>query len=244
MIEDRTQTVDPGWVEELLERFPFFTLPAMLLLSRKNDLTEQQRQRFTGMLALNAPDRVSLARLISSGNGGEIDFYPNDDMKQKPSTSSAIDTFLDNYGRPDEKEEALLTQLIFNPVPDYAEVLAAEEQDSLPDPGASADNPQDAKINAFILKSRSRQGHFPHQGEPAPPPKEVPDASEVSPPDAEDDSLLSESLAKIYVRQRRYSKAYEIIYNLSLTFPEKSIYFADQLRFLQKLINNQKHKTD
>ncbi len=246
MIDDSSLVVDPGWVEELMGRFPYFTLPAMLLLGRENDLNDARRQRLLETHALNAPDRETLARVIYCGNGKQLDFYPKDDMKQTPSTNSAIDTFLDNYGRPSEKEEALLTQLIFDPVPDYAEVLAAQEQAGLPDAGDSSANPRDAKINAFILKSRHRQGHFPHEGDAAPRQGEAlaEDASTVTPPDAGDDSLLSESLAKIYVRQRRYAKAYEIINNLSLTFPEKSIYFADQLRFLQKLINNQKYKTE
>ena len=63
----------------------------------------------------------------------------------------------------------------------------------------------------------------------------------IQPPVQQDESLLSESLAKIYIKQRRYSKAFEIISNLSLKYPEKSIYFADQLRFLQKLIINQQY---
>ncbi|MDE6126637.1 MAG: hypothetical protein K2G30_06750, partial [Muribaculaceae bacterium] len=49
-------------------------------------------------------------------------------------------------------------------------------------------------------------------------------------------ALLSESLAKIFIKTRRYDKAYEILERLSLEFPEKSRYFADQLRFLRKLI--------
>lgn len=50
------------------------------------------------------------------------------------------------------------------------------------------------------------------------------------------DTSLSESLAKIYIRRRRYDKAFEIIHNLSLKNPKKSVYFADQLRFLRKLM--------
>ncbi|MDE6378686.1 MAG: hypothetical protein K2K72_08075 [Duncaniella sp.] len=52
------------------------------------------------------------------------------------------------------------------------------------------------------------------------------------------DSSLSESLAKIYIRQKRYDKAFEIIHTLSLNNPKKSSYFADQLRFLRKLMLN------
>ncbi|MDE6268250.1 MAG: hypothetical protein K2M04_04115, partial [Muribaculaceae bacterium] len=60
---------------------------------------------------------------------------------------------------------------------------------------------------------------------------------------AADDSLLSESLAKIYIRQHDYVRAYEIIERLNLNFPEKSIYFADQLRFLRKIIDIQSKKS-
>lgn len=57
-----------------------------------------------------------------------------------------------------------------------------------------------------------------------------------------DDTSLSESLAKIYIRRRRYDKAFEIIHNLSLNNPKKSVYFADQLRFLRKLMLNSQYK--
>lgn len=72
------------------------------------------------------------------------------------------------------------------------------------------------------------------------------EADDVPPPvslDAEPDilseeDLLTESLAKIYIKQKRYYKAIEIIRRLSLKYPEKSIYFADQIRFLEKLVTN------
>ena len=51
-----------------------------------------------------------------------------------------------------------------------------------------------------------------------------------------DDSMLSESLAKMYIARGKYSKALEIIESINLNFPEKSIYFADQIRFLRKLV--------
>lgn len=60
--------------------------------------------------------------------------------------------------------------------------------------------------------------------------------------DEEDESCFTETLAKIYIRQRRYSKALEIIKKLSLKYPKKNAYFADQIRFLEKLIINTKSK--
>ena len=67
-------------------------------------------------------------------------------------------------------------------------------------------------------------------------------------PDAEnarkegDDSYFTETLAKIYIKQGRYSKALEIIQRLNLNYPKKNAYFADQIRFLRKLILNEKGK--
>lgn len=58
----------------------------------------------------------------------------------------------------------------------------------------------------------------------------------------EDEEFFTETLAKIYIKQKRYSKAIEIIKKLSLKYPKKNAYFADQIRFLEKLIINTKSK--
>ena len=54
------------------------------------------------------------------------------------------------------------------------------------------------------------------------------------------DSYFTETLAHIYIKQKRYEKALLIIKNLNLKNPEKNAYFADQIRFLEKLIINTK----
>ena len=56
----------------------------------------------------------------------------------------------------------------------------------------------------------------------------------------DDDGYFTETLAKIYIKQGRYSKALEIIQRLNLNYPKKNAYFADQIRFLEKLILNNK----
>ena len=57
-----------------------------------------------------------------------------------------------------------------------------------------------------------------------------------------EENYFTETLAKIYVRQQRYDKALEIIKKLNLKYPKKNAYFADQIRFLEKLIINAKSK--
>ena len=63
----------------------------------------------------------------------------------------------------------------------------------------------------------------------------------VDTPDTEA-SFFTETLANIYIKQRKYHKALEIIKRLYLEFPNKNRYFADQIRFLEKIIKYTKRK--
>ncbi len=51
-----------------------------------------------------------------------------------------------------------------------------------------------------------------------------------------EESYYTETLAKIYIKQGKYLKALEIIQQLNLNNSKKNTYFADQMRFLEKMI--------
>jgi len=51
------------------------------------------------------------------------------------------------------------------------------------------------------------------------------------------DSLMTETLAKVYLQQKNYQKALQAYKILILKYPEKSGFFADQIRAIKKLIN-------
>lgn len=244
-------------VEKLMKEYPFFTLPAVTLLQREGQaIPADTRRRLMEQVALNTPEPSGLAMLTDSDAPTWANFYPAE--KKKPvSTEDVIDTFLATYGHSSPKEDALLERLIFNPPADYSAILANGDSDALPAVSASADNSQDALINSFILKNSTRDTiknsaqDTPADGSPdttassvetvssaTPAPSGIPTPSDHPTPVTESnaDTSLSESLAKIYIRRRRYDKAFEIIHNLSLKNPKKSVYFADQLRFLRKLM--------
>ena len=68
------------------------------------------------------------------------------------------------------------------------------------------------------------------------------DENELKAENEGSEEYFTETLAKIYVKQCRYDKALEIIKRINLNYPKKNAYFADQIRFLEKLILNNKNK--
>lgn len=58
--------------------------------------------------------------------------------------------------------------------------------------------------------------------------------------DEQTKDLSPEEKSRLYIRQKKYSEAIEILKQLNLINPKKSIYFADQIRFLEKIIANSK----
>ncbi len=54
----------------------------------------------------------------------------------------------------------------------------------------------------------------------------------------EDDSLVTETLAKVYLKQQHYQRAIKAYEILKLKYPEKSALFADQISEIKKLINS------
>jgi hypothetical protein len=55
---------------------------------------------------------------------------------------------------------------------------------------------------------------------------------------SESDDKISEKMVKKLIREKKYSEAIEILHKLNLVYPKKSVYFAAQIQFLEKIIEN------
>lgn len=113
-------------------------------------------------------------------------------------------------------------------------------------PTASPTNPESGRmvdlITSFIDKSRGNERlQLNLNAEPEAQEEEVLDSENETV--APEDSCCTETLARIYIKQGKYERAMEIFTKLHLNNRKKSAYFADQIRFLQKLAINNKHKS-
>ena len=139
--------------------------------------------------------------------------------------------------------------------PDYLRWLTADEStdadksapsDASPTPAEPKMRHQDL-IDSFIahgneqIDKRRLQRAITTPQPSAAEEEEEPKAPAPKPVEtAADTSYFTETLAHVYIRQKRYAKALEIIRSLSEKHPEKDIYFTDQIRFLEKLIEHDK----
>jgi tetratricopeptide (TPR) repeat protein len=152
-------------------------------------------------------------------------------------TLSLIDSFLDTIPqeepRPRKRRPTPADAAI-----DYVAYLLDTEGDTSETEDEPAPQMRGQElIDTFI---NSDKGRFTLSDVPLP----VDDTPKV-PEELEEEvgeEYFTETLARIYIKQGRYSKALEIIRRLSLQVPKKNAYFADQIRFLEKvIINNSKN---
>ncbi|WP_291529703.1 tetratricopeptide repeat protein [Bacteroides sp. UBA939] len=233
----------------LVARYPYFQSLRLLYLKNLYLLHDINFGAELRKAVLYVSDRRVLFYLIEgdrymlrSRAAAQVTEKEKDEEPSMDRTLSLIDAFLATI--PEEHSQA--TELDY--AMDYTAYLLEdreggdEQRESLP---ASTEvqrlRGQDL-IDGFIRQSEvvvSREVEVDRETETEDTGESIP---QELPSDDLDDTCFTETLAKIYIKQRRYDKALEIIKKLSLNYPKKNAYFADQIRFLEKLIINAKSK--
>ena len=142
---------------------------------------------------------------------------------------SAIDIFLESNG----VEEASIDDIIRNEGYN-SDYFALKEEETI-----NSSDKQIDSINSFLTAVEN--GNFKKiEDESKDFDENIDNLEEEEYNKPIEETFFTESLAHIYIKQRKYERALEIIKGISLKNPEKNIYFADQIRFLEKLIINVK----
>ena len=115
----------------LMADYPYF-LPAMVMRMRDGSLPDSQRQQLLAGAATTIGNREDLYYLVGN-DGSAIRIHNTETDNKTKSTMDTISHFLDTFGNNDDAETRALEQRIFNPTPDYAQLLAKEEEKSEPE---------------------------------------------------------------------------------------------------------------
>lgn len=226
----------------MTEKYPYFIYPDVMAL-RKGVADEAEAARLRRRIAANVGDIPSLRLMLGMDPEEFARFYP-DMANATPSTDDTINSFLEHFGKPDAPVSKATAEI----GTDYAsgsEPESGSETEGIPvqpsdyqfDPADEAEAAMPADSTASAIDS-----FLSAMGGTSAPEETV--QTPQTPPEPAEKPVQTEADAQMAIKNRDYQTALQIIMRLSLNNPEKSIYFADQIRFLRKLILNQTKQTN
>lgn len=243
----KEQTI--GELKEIIDEFPYFQSAQLLYTC---NLFTRANFRFSDYLktcSIYATDRTVLYRLLQPRIQNEPALQKVNGTEEQVSESSAlIELSEENQITEAEFPQISSTQsnaaenagfdllsfehpeTTFYALPETDQLSghmdSTQEQDEIPGTDKKIDLiEQFIKVNPTILP---RIENLPVQEEPS----GLKDDAET-----EKEEFITETLSRIYLKQGHYQKAIDSFRRLSLKFPEKSVYFAQQIEEIKKLLN-------
>ena len=203
--------------------YPYYIYPDVLALREGRYESEEEAGRLRRRIAANVGDLRTLRIILGLDPAEFARFYP-DMMKQTPSTADTIDSFLQHFG----KEDVLMSRAAAEIPQTYQLEDNGTENPDAPDATSSA-------ISSFLAQNPSSATAARHSPSAATEKATLTTGEDTSAAKTFDD-------AQLLIKNHDYEGALEIIMRLSLINQKKSVYFADQIRFLRKLILNESKK--
>ena len=226
-------------LKAIVETYPFFQVARLLYLSNLYKLHSQDFGAELRRASVYVPDRTALFALTEGINyelptqGNGIDIVVNDEGDR---TISLINTFLTqgHIETDDEDMEERNEPSVADLTNDYASYLMqqdkrhAENQETQETPKLKGGE----LIDTFIEENKGKQRvEIQHRD----------DEDFVSPElSVEDEEIYTESMVNIYIKQKRYQQALEILRKICLNNPKKSANFATEISLLEIILNEKK----
>ncbi|MDR1719297.1 MAG: tetratricopeptide repeat protein [Dysgonamonadaceae bacterium] len=230
-------------LRNVLDDYPYFQTARMLYLMNLRLLKDSDFNDELKTTACYAGDRRRLFLHLHKKLFEPLNLDDYSKAKQKTETSDSsfelVDVFLDEESRKTQPEfrlpddDGLHIHAATRLAGDYMTNFFADGTSDVDETPVTPMKHQQT-IDEFL----SRDAGSPVKIELTPIDEMAMDRIVTNLNTVEPDDFFSETLAKIYVKQQKYDKAIAIIKKLHLVYPEKNRYFADQIRFLEKLITN------
>ncbi len=228
-----TATVDK--LRNMVDAYPYFQT-ARLLYTQNLHLIRDERYGYElGKTAIFCADRSRLFYLI---HAERYEWLTNlsdvDTMSEKDRTEALLDSYLQSFEEKEKHSATSVEGVDHAASIDYFSYLESQGEELRGEGDFRNKLQHQDIIDAFIEKAdndRIRSSMTTGLTE-----------SKKESKEETGSEFLTETLAKIYMKQKKYEQALTIIKRLSLNFPKKSTYFADQIRFLEYLIINEKNK--
>ena len=236
-------------LRSLIAQYPYYQTARLLMLKNLYILHDPTFDEELRRAAIYITDRKVIFNLVESAHYQLKTTEKNADEKkqtkgaeQRPSTNELIDKFLETIPVEEEKDKSKKRKpTAADAAIDYvAYLLETEEKEDVKSEETESSPTLDL-IDTFINNNEQGRIELKENIEYVP---EIADEGDKNGENEDEEGYFTETLARIYIKQGRYSQALEIIKRLNLAYPKKNAYFADQIRFLEKLIinNNNKNK--
>lgn len=226
-------------LRSLIALYPFHQTARLLMLQNLYLLHDTSFDEELRRAAIYITDRKAIFDLVEAEHykikrPQQANRTKQKEEKNNDRTISLIDSFLDTLPAENEPKSNKRKPTPADAAIDYVSYLLETEGDGSQD---EAQEQPEMKGQSLIDDFINKEGGKLQLKEEIEYTPQLPSANDEK--DMED-GLFTETLAQIYIKQGRYSKALEIIQRLYLDYPKKNAYFADQIRFLKKLIINNK----
>ena len=226
-------------LRSMLALYPYFQTARLLMLQNLYLLHDSSFDEELRKTALYATDRKAIFNMVESAHYQirQAQTVDNDNKNKENRTVALIDSFLDSIPVEEDKETEKRKPTPADAANDYVSYLIATEKEANNNDGPQLKG-QDL-IDNFLEQEQGRIMLNDLSMAVAEEPEAHVEVHNIVDDNVNDEEeYFTETLARIYIKQGRYQKALEIIERLNEKFPHKNAYFADQIRFLEKLIIN------